>query len=142
MGLIGGVSFITGLLFMLKGAWPVFGFLGLDVALVWFAFQKSYRSGRAEERLFIQDSDMVVTRIHPDGRQQIWRFPAYWARVDLAPHHSGDNELTIGSHGDRIRIAGFLSPDERVHLADALQDAIRAWRNHVPGLGLDPERQA
>jgi len=132
MGLIGGVSFITGVLFMLKGAWPVFGFLGLDVALVWFAFRRSYRAGRAEERLSIHDGDLVIRRVHPDGRQQVWRFPAYWARVDLAPHHSGDNELTIGSHGHRVTIASFLSPDERVDLAAALQDAIRDWRNHRP----------
>lgn len=132
MGLIGGISFVTGMLFMLKGAWPVLGFFGLDVALVWFAFRSSYRSAQAEERLFIQDGDLVVSRRLPDGRQQIWRFPAYWARVDLAPHHSGDNELTIGSHGKHVTIAGFLSADERADLADELHVAIRDWRNHRP----------
>ncbi|MDF1736623.1 MAG: DUF2244 domain-containing protein [Minwuia sp.] len=132
MGLIAGVSFITGLLFMLKGAWPVFGFLGLDVALIWFGFRQNYRAARAEERLYIQDGDLIVSRHHANGRQQIWRFPAYWARFDLTPHHSGDNVLSVGSHGNHLRIAGFLSAEERVALADALTVAIREWRTRRP----------
>ncbi|GJL86300.1 MAG: membrane protein [Minwuia thermotolerans] len=132
MSLIAGISFITGLLFMLKGAWPVFGFLGLDVALIWFAFRQNYRAARAEERLFIQGSDLVVSRHHANGRQQIWRFPAYWARFDLTPHHSGDNVLSVASHGNHLAIGGFLSAEERVELADELTVAIRDWRTRRP----------
>ena len=39
--LIGGyglVSFIAGVAFLLMGAWPVFGFFGLDVLLLYWAF--------------------------------------------------------------------------------------------------------
>ena len=32
MIVFGGVSFVTGIAFLLMGAWPVFGFFGLDVA--------------------------------------------------------------------------------------------------------------
>ena len=28
---VGGVSFVAGLVFLIAGAWPVFGFFGLDV---------------------------------------------------------------------------------------------------------------
>ena len=31
MLLFGGISFITGILFLLLGAWPVLGYYGLDV---------------------------------------------------------------------------------------------------------------
>ncbi len=30
---IGGISFVAGVVFLLAGAWPVFGFFGLDVLL-------------------------------------------------------------------------------------------------------------
>jgi uncharacterized membrane protein len=132
MALIGSISFITGLLFMLQGAWPVFGFLGLDVALIWFGFRQNFRAARAEERLFIQGDELVVTRQHASGRRQIWRFPAYWARFDVTPHHSGDNVLCVASHGNYLPIAGFLSADERVALADAMTVAMRDWRNRRP----------
>ena len=39
MAVLGGISFVTGMVFLLAGAWPVFGFLGLDVLLVYWAFR-------------------------------------------------------------------------------------------------------
>ena len=35
MLVFGGVSFCTGVAFLLMGAWPVFGFFGLDVLLLY-----------------------------------------------------------------------------------------------------------
>ena len=47
MAALAGISFVTGLVFYLAGAWPVMGFFGLDVALVYLAFRLNYRSGAA-----------------------------------------------------------------------------------------------
>ena len=44
MALVGGLSFIGGMFFFLLGAWPVIGFLGLDVLLVYWAFRANYRA--------------------------------------------------------------------------------------------------
>ena len=49
MLVLGGISFAMGIMFLLLGAWPVFGFLGLDVLLVYWAFRSSYRSAKAYE---------------------------------------------------------------------------------------------
>ena len=51
------VSFGTGLLFYLFGAWPVIGFMGLDVALIYVAFKLNYRAGRLYETV-----DLKTTR--------------------------------------------------------------------------------
>ena len=64
MAVFGGVSFITGIAFLLKGAWPVFGFFGLDVALLYIAFRLNYRSGRLYETV-----DLTVVR--PSARHLI-----------------------------------------------------------------------
>ena len=42
MLLFGGVSFVTGMLFLVIGAWPVLGFFGLDVLLLYWAFRLNY----------------------------------------------------------------------------------------------------
>ena len=42
---IGAVSFVCGLLFLVLGAWPVFGFFGLDVLLIYWAFQRQFSRG-------------------------------------------------------------------------------------------------
>ena len=46
---IGAVSFVAGIAFLLMGAWPVIGFLGLDVLLVYWAFRVNYRAAAAYE---------------------------------------------------------------------------------------------
>ena len=33
------ISFVSGLLFLSMGAWPVFGFFGLDALLIYYAFR-------------------------------------------------------------------------------------------------------
>lgn len=47
MAVLGGASLASGLMFVMIGAWPVFGFLGLDVLGVYIAFRISYARRRA-----------------------------------------------------------------------------------------------
>ena len=42
MSAIAGLSFGIGLFFYIIGAWPVVGFMGLDVVLIWWAFSKNF----------------------------------------------------------------------------------------------------
>ena len=44
MAVFGAVSFVAGIAFLLMGAWPVFGFFGLDVVLLYWAFRLNYRT--------------------------------------------------------------------------------------------------
>ena len=43
-----GVSLIVGGYFWALGAWPVFGFFGLDIVLLYGAFRLNYRYGDRE----------------------------------------------------------------------------------------------
>ena len=58
----GGLSFVAGILFVLHGAWPVTGFFGLDVGLVYLAFRINYRSARREERIRLVSQLAKCTR--------------------------------------------------------------------------------
>ena len=44
-------NLVAGLVFLVVGAWPVIGFLGLDVLLVWLAFRMNYARARQSERI-------------------------------------------------------------------------------------------
>ena len=46
MLVLGLISLAVGIGFVSIGAWPVVGFFGLDVALVYVAFRLNYRSAR------------------------------------------------------------------------------------------------
>lgn len=125
---IGSVSFITGMLFLLKGAWPVMGFFGLDVALVYAAFRLNYRAGRLHELVEITPQALTVTRVHPSGAQESFDFNPYWVRVRLAEGPQGRTDLRLASHGREFAFGRFLTDDERRELSDVLAGALAEAR--------------
>jgi uncharacterized membrane protein len=105
------------------GGWPVLGFLGLDVLLVYLAFRLSYAQARAFERVVVDDRSLTVERVDHKGGRREWRFPAYWVSVWF----EGDEErgtITLRSHGRSLEIGLFLSPFERKSFAQALRQAL------------------
>lgn len=128
MAAVAGGAFAIGTAFWLAGAWPVVGFLGLEVLLVYGAFRLSYRSGRLYETVTLTDADLTVERVAPSGRIQRWRFPPNWLAVRLADPPDWDTPLTLASHGRELVIGAFLTPPERKELAEAIRAALDAWR--------------
>ena len=124
MILVAAVSFAAGLAFTLMGAWPVMGFFGLDVLLIYIAFRMSYRSGRLTETLQMSESELLIRRILPSGKVQSWSFQPYWTRVEMDDPPRHRSQLTLRSHGRRLAIGAFLTPEERVEVADALREAL------------------
>jgi uncharacterized membrane protein len=107
------------------GAWPIVGFLGLDVLAVYVAFRISYAQARAFERIVVDHDTLVVERVSHKGVRAEWRFPAYWVSVGF----EGDEEhgtVTLRSHGRSLEIAAYLSPFERKSFAEALREALHA----------------
>ena len=128
MAVLATASFAIGTAFFLVSAWPVAGFLGLDVALVWLAFRLSYRGGRLTETLELSYHTLRVRRIFPSGRTREWRFQPYWLRVEIDDPPRHHSPLTLASHGRRLTVGAFLGADERLGLARALTAALRKLR--------------
>lgn len=129
MALISAVSFAAGLVFLLMGAWPVFGFFGLDVALIYLAFKLNFRAGRAYETIDITPALLTLTRVDPTGRRQTFDFNPYWVRVrlaELAP--DGRNALSLTAQGRHVSFGQFLTDEERRDLARALTGALLRTR--------------
>ncbi len=124
MTLICLVSFGTGLMFYMIGAWPVLGFMGLDVALIYAAFKLNYRSGRLYETVDLTPGALTVTRVQPSSKAQSWSFNPYWVRLKLEERIGRSSELSLASHGDRLVLASFLSDPEREDFARALRAAL------------------
>jgi uncharacterized membrane protein len=128
MAVFGGVSFVTGMVFLLKGAWPVFGFFGLDVGLVYAAFKLNYRSGRLYETVELTPETLKITRVSPSGKQEMFDFNPYWVRVRLAELPQGRTDLRLASHGREFSFARFLTDDERRDFLNVLSGALAAAR--------------
>jgi uncharacterized membrane protein len=122
---IGGVSFVSGLVFLLLGAWPVFGFFGLDVLLMYWAFRANYRAARAYEEVTVTATELTVRKVNQKGGVRQWTLNPLWVQLDRIVHEEfGIERLFLVSRGRRLSIAGSLSPDEKKDFASALAAAI------------------
>ncbi|HWK46764.1 MAG TPA: DUF2244 domain-containing protein [Stellaceae bacterium] len=128
MLLVAVVSFCAGVGFVLMGAWPVTGFFGLDVLLLYGAFRLNYRSGRMRETLRLTGDSLTIERISVRGERRFWTFQPFWLRVQLIDTGADGNRLVLTSHGRSLAVAGFLSADERRVLAGDLQAALARYK--------------
>ena len=83
---VGGVSFAAGIFFLLLGAWPVFGFFGLDVLLIYIAFRANFRAARAYEEVTITATELTVRKVSHHGRISEWTLNPLWVRLDRVVH--------------------------------------------------------
>src|ERR1700719_1286603 len=128
MGVLFLISLGVGILFVSLGAWPVCGFFGLDVALVYLAFRLSYRSARQRETLRLANDQLTVERVGVRGDRRLWRFQAFWVRVIFEEKPDESNRLSLASHGQTLPIGTFLPHPVRREVAATLRDALARWR--------------
>jgi len=122
---IGAVSFASGALFLLLGAWPVFGFLGLDVALIYVAFRANFRAARAYEEVTVTPSELTVRKVSDRGAVREWTLNPLWVQLDRIVHAEfGIERLFLVSRGRRLSVGSFLGPDEKASFAQALASAL------------------
>lgn len=128
MGLVCGA---LSLMFWVMGAFPVAGFLGLDVLALWLAFRASRRQALARERVQVAPDALAVTRRDSAGRARHWQAPAYWARVEA---REAAVMLRVGPSA--LALGRALPIPERAHFATALREALA--RAKTPAIG-EPE---
>jgi uncharacterized membrane protein len=131
MSALSAISFVTGVVFLTMGAWPVTGFFGLDVLLVYIAFKLSYRSGRLCEIVELTPAKLSLTRVHPSGRREQFHCNPYWARVNLHEAPDGRTDLKLMSQGREEALGRFLTEDERRDFARVLKGVLVEARGGV-----------
>jgi uncharacterized membrane protein len=122
---LGALSFVSGVIFVSIGAWPVFGFFGLDVLLVYFAFRANFRAARAYEQVRVTPSELTVRKVSRRGGVREWTLNPLWVRLERIVHEEfGIERLFLVSRGQRLTIAAALSPNEKASFASALANAL------------------
>jgi uncharacterized membrane protein len=120
------VSFVAGMVFLMMGAWPVFGFFGLDVLAIYWAFRINFLRARATEEISITHSELRVRRTSHRGHIVEWVSNPLWVHLDQIVHEEfGIERLYLVSRGRRISIASFLGPDEKSSFVKAFSAALQ-----------------
>lgn len=132
IGFAAAVSFITGAMFALHGAWPVTPFFGLDVLLLAWAMRVSVRASKRREYLRLTSDALVIERISAGGHVRREEINPYWLRVEHDDPELLGAELALVVHKRRWVVGSFLGAEDRAKLAEALRQALRDARVALP----------
>ena len=125
MILLGIMSFIVGIVFLSLGAWPVFGFFGLDVLLLWFALRVNYRDADAYEDIRMTPVELHVRQVSKYGEQRDTDFNPRWTRIEKDEDElAGVTKVALVSRGLPLVIGSFLPPFYKKELAAGLSKTL------------------
>ena len=122
IGVLAALLFIIGLGFFLAGAWPVIGFLGLELLVVWGAFKLNYRAAKIRETIETTKETLTVEHKDQHGKTAVSKYPIGWLRVQLIPPVTPEpaaryrQRVILSSHGIETEIGAFLHPSEKTKL--------------------------
>lgn len=128
VGIVAALNLAFAAGFVLRGAWPIMPFMGLDVLLLAWAFRASLRAARRHERVTVTPSALRIERHPADGPVSEVALNPYWVRVEMPEPAEHGSQLTLWSHGRGVRVGSFMAPEERAGFARSLKAAIRKAR--------------
>lgn len=115
----------TALVFLSMGAWPIFGFLGLDLLAIYAAFRINYRSARQHEEVRLSRDALLVRKVAASGKTREHRFNPLWTNLSVARHPViGVTKMSIASGKQRVAVGSFLNPDDRDSFSKAFALAL------------------
>lgn len=127
MGLVATISTLLGFTYWWLGAWPVIGFFGIDVALVWLGFRWAFRKDSIVERITITESNLLFERYTGEKLAETLSFSRSFVQIvlehDLERNIIGT--LALGSRGKFHQFGAFLGAEERQAVAKILRSKLK-----------------
>ncbi|MEM8595722.1 MAG: DUF2244 domain-containing protein [Pseudomonadota bacterium] len=105
--------------------WIPLAFALIVLTGLWYALRRNTADGQLCERVTLWPNELRVERRETSGIVRRWRADPYWVRLTLHENGRPEQYLTIKGGGREIELGAFLSPEERVELAERLEAAIR-----------------
>lgn len=125
MGISIAVCLGIGVAFFAIGAWPVIGFLGLDVLILYGAFKLSYRSGQRYEDVSVSRSAIQLKQVSPSGRAKWFRWNPFGTRFEVSRHEEiGITRMALANRSEQVEIGSFLNPADKESFSEAFKAAI------------------
>ena len=119
--IFGGFGLVISGSLMVFGAWPVFGFMALDVLLIYIAFQAQYRRSDRGQEITISNDKIEIKYFKAGTCIKTILFNRYWAKLEHLNTLNRHSKLMFSSHGKFSEIGEFLSFKEKQKLAADLK---------------------
>ena len=129
IGLVAALALVPGMVFYLAGAWPVVGFMGLDVLAIWAALTISMRGGKAYEVVTLWPTSLELKKVDPKGAEEAMSFvPKTVKFVIDRDYNERVTALWLKTDAKRIPLGAFLSAEEKLSLSKVFGTALRKAR--------------
>lgn len=120
---------IPGVVFFSLGAWPIIGFMGLDVAAIWLALTLSARDGKRQETVTLHRDRLEIVQTDRRGASRRILFsPQATKLVVVRDIDERTTSLRLKSDKRELEIGAFLASSEKASFAQALGTALRRLR--------------
>ena len=122
--IIAALSLVVALAFSLIGAWFVLPFAGIELVGIGYAFYYIHCHSQDYESIVIEgDQVSVEKKSYKDVSRMV--FNRYWAKVLLRDTPSGDQLLSLRSHGKEVGFGQtYMTNDQRLELAKQLKELV------------------
>ena len=121
---------IPGIVFFSLGAWPIVGFMGLDVLAVWWALSASLRDGKQFEIVTLWPDQLELKRVTGGGKEQLLTFDPVGTKLVIDRDF---NERTTALHLRTLdadtELGAFLNSDDKASFAKAFGTALKRARH-------------
>lgn len=117
---------IPGILFYTLGAWPIVGFLGLDVAALWWAMSTNLKGGEAFEEITLWPDELHIRQVSAKGVEHIEAFNPFWVKFISRQDQANEyvTSLQIAHRGVTLEIGAFLTPDDKKSFSQIFGNAL------------------
>lgn len=130
VGLVAALALVPGLLFYFAGAWPVVGFMGLDVLAIWAALTISMRAGKMHEVVSIWPGTLELRKVDAKGGESVLRYATENVRFAIdRDFNERVTALWLREGETRVPLGNFLSSEEKASFSKAFGAALRKARD-------------
>lgn len=132
IGLVAALALVPGVIFYVAGAWPVVGFMGLDVLAIWLALTVSMRGGKVHEIITLWPGALELTRVDAKGHAETLSFVPAELRFTIdRDYNERVTALWLRDQNRRVPLGSFLSADEKLSFSKVFGTALRKARGHL-----------
>ena len=121
--LFGVACLLIGVVFMILGAQPVLGFMGLEAILLYGVYKYCEGTALESEHVTVSEQHLIVRTTDRHGWLSLARFDPRWADLRVVSQERGGG-LIVSSKGRTHRFGAFLDPAERDKVLALLRRAL------------------
>jgi uncharacterized membrane protein len=123
--LLAALSAIPGIMFYSIGAWPILGFMGLDVLAVYWALTRSMKDGERFEEVTLWPDELEIRSVTPQGKDSRETFNPFFVRLIVdRDFDDRTTSLWLTSREKALEIGAFLNPDDKASFARVFGNAL------------------